>query len=79
MRSLHRVLTSPASSSPSPTRWWRQSGTAAGVPIVPIHFHYPERTIGFGPPLMPGEDMDADIAALRAYYAPFRGKHRGVD
>ncbi|MBX3691512.1 MAG: lysophospholipid acyltransferase family protein [Dokdonella sp.] len=52
---------------------------AAGVPIVPIHFHYPERTIGFGPPLMPGEDMDADIAALRAYYAPFRGKHRGVD
>ncbi len=51
----------------------------AGLPIVPIHFHYPERTIGFGPPLMPGEDMDADIAALRAYYAPFRGKHRGVD
>ena len=52
---------------------------AAGVPIVPIYFHYPERTIGFGPPLEPGDDMQADIARLRAFYAPFRGKYRGVD
>jgi hypothetical protein len=26
----------------------------------------------------PTENKDADIAALRAFYAPFKGKHRGV-
>ncbi|MBN8480790.1 MAG: lysophospholipid acyltransferase family protein [Xanthomonadales bacterium] len=51
---------------------------AAGVPIVPVYFHYPERTIGFGPALWPGDDMEADLAALRAFYAPFKGRNRGT-
>ncbi len=51
---------------------------AAGVPIVPVYFHYPERTIGFGPVLQPGDDMKADLAALRAFYAPYRGRNRGT-
>lgn len=57
-------------------RWkngfWRIA-RAADVPIIPAWFHYPERTIGIGPPLHPGTDMDADIATLRALYRPWRG------
>jgi 1-acyl-sn-glycerol-3-phosphate acyltransferase len=51
---------------------------AAGVPILPVYFDYPSRTIGLGPVFEPSEDRDRDIAALRAFYAPFRGKHRGT-
>lgn len=51
---------------------------AAGVPVVPAYFHYPERIIGIGEPFELGEDMDADIARIRAWYAPWQGKHHGA-
>ena len=50
----------------------------ARVPIVPVYFHYPERTIGIGPPFVTSDDMQADLARLRAFYAPWRGKNRGT-
>lgn len=63
------------------TRWksgfWHIA-RQAGVPILPGYFDYPRKVIGLGPLFHPGPDKDADIAALRAFYAPFRGKHRGV-
>lgn len=51
---------------------------AAGVPILPVYFDYPSKTIGIGPLFDPGEDMDACLGALRAFYRPWRGRHRGV-
>ncbi|MET0232898.1 MAG: lysophospholipid acyltransferase family protein [Rhodanobacteraceae bacterium] len=51
---------------------------AAGVPILPVYFDYPSRTIGLGPLFEPASDLDSNIAELRAFYAPFRGKHRGI-
>jgi 1-acyl-sn-glycerol-3-phosphate acyltransferase len=51
---------------------------AAGVPVVPAYFHYPERIIGIGEPFELGDDMDADIARIRAWYAPWQGKHHGA-
>lgn len=50
----------------------------AGVPILPGYFDYPRKVIGLGPLFQPTADREADIAALRAFYAPFEGKHRGV-
>jgi 1-acyl-sn-glycerol-3-phosphate acyltransferase len=50
----------------------------AGVPILPGYFDYPRKVIGLGPLFHPTADKDADLAALRAFYKPFRGKHRGV-
>jgi 1-acyl-sn-glycerol-3-phosphate acyltransferase len=50
----------------------------AGVPIFPVAFHYPDKTIQLGPLFATTGDMDADIAGLRAFYAPFKGKHRNV-
>ncbi|HEU0277636.1 MAG TPA: 1-acyl-sn-glycerol-3-phosphate acyltransferase [Rhodanobacteraceae bacterium] len=50
----------------------------AGVPVLPGYFDYPRKVIGLGPVFHCTADKDADIAALRAFYAPFKGKHRGV-
>ena len=50
----------------------------AGVPILPVYFDYPSRTIGVGEPFWPGQDMEADIAAIRHWYRPWMGKNRGT-
>ena len=51
---------------------------AAKVPIIPIYFHYPEKTIGFGPLIHLTTDADADMARIREFYAPWQGKNRGT-
>mgnify|MGYP003525029589 FL=1 len=51
---------------------------AAGVPVVPAYFHYPDKVIGIGEPFVLSDDMDADIARIRAWYAPWQGKNRSV-
>ena len=65
-----------------PVKKWRSGfwhiARAAGVPILPVYFHYPERRIGIGSLFHPGEDCAADLAKLRAFYAPWQGKYRGV-
>lgn len=48
----------------------------ANVPVCCLYLHYPEKTFGVGPVLEMSDDMHADIAKLRAYFAPFQGKHR---
>ncbi len=64
------------------TRWkpgfWRIARTA-GVPILPVYFHYPDRVIGVGPLFHPGEDLEVDLQRLRAWYRPFKGKRHDVD
>ena len=50
----------------------------AGVPIFPVAFHYPDRTIQLGPLFDAGPDMDITMQRLRDWYAPFKGKHRNV-
>jgi 1-acyl-sn-glycerol-3-phosphate acyltransferase len=50
----------------------------ADVPVFCAWFHYPERTIGLGPLVELSDDMEADMARIRALYAPHVGKHRGV-
>ncbi|MGH8041803.1 MAG: lysophospholipid acyltransferase family protein [Rudaea sp.] len=57
--------------------FWRIAH-AAQVPILPVYFHYPEKTIGFGPLIYPGDDADADMARIREFYKPWMGKNRGT-
>ena len=59
------------------TGFWHIAA-AAGVPILPVAFDYPTRSIRVGEPFQPGPDLAADLARLRAFYAPFRGRHRSV-
>jgi 1-acyl-sn-glycerol-3-phosphate acyltransferase len=57
--------------------FWRIA-REAGVPIQIVYFHYPEKIVGFGPLLHPGDDLDADMVRIREIYAPWQGKNRGT-
>jgi len=59
------------------TGFWKIA-RAARVPVLPAYFHYPERVIGIGPPFHPSDDLAADLAALRAWYRPWQGRHHGT-
>lgn len=48
----------------------------AGVPVCCVYFHFPEKIVGIGPVFELSADMDADIAKIRAWYAPYQGKRR---
>lgn len=50
----------------------------ADVPVLPMYFHYPDRVVGFGPVWHLGDDLEADMARIRAWYAPWQGKNRGT-
>lgn len=51
---------------------------AADVPVLMAYFHYPEKIIGLGPVFHTSADMEADMAAIRAWYRPWMGKTRGT-
>ncbi|MCI2261033.1 lysophospholipid acyltransferase family protein [Xanthomonas indica] len=57
------------------TGFWKIAH-GAQVPIFPVYFDYPSRTVGLGEVVWTSEDMQADIAAIREWYRPWRGKHR---
>ncbi len=57
--------------------FWRIA-REANVPILMVYFHYPGKTIGFGKLFYPGADLDADMAHIRAFYAPWQGRRRGT-
>jgi 1-acyl-sn-glycerol-3-phosphate acyltransferase len=46
----------------------------AGLPIQLSYLDWGERRCGLGPLVEPGEDVAADVATIRAFYAPFRGR-----
>ena len=59
------------------TGFWHIAREAA-VPILPVYFHYPEKTVGLGPLFHPGDDVEADMARIREFYRPWVGKNRGT-
>ena len=49
-----------------------------GVPVVAAAFDYPYRRIVIGPVFTLSDDMDADIARIQRWYAPYRGRNHDV-
>lgn len=53
------------------TRWktgfWKIA-KAADVPVLPVYFHYPQRRLVVAAPVVTGDDMDADVQRIRAWY-----------
>jgi 1-acyl-sn-glycerol-3-phosphate acyltransferase len=47
----------------------------AGLPIQLSYLDWGERRMGLGPLITPGDDVDGDIARIRAFYAPFKGRN----
>ena len=50
----------------------------ADVPVCCIYIHYPDKVFGIGEMFQMTDDMEADMARIRAWYAPYIGKNRGV-
>ncbi|GAB6195394.1 lysophospholipid acyltransferase family protein [Lysobacter xanthus] len=59
------------------TGFWKIA-RAADVPVLPVYFHYPDKVIGVGPLWTPTDDVAADMARIRAWYAPWQGKNHGA-
>ncbi|SKA00165.1 lysophospholipid acyltransferase family protein [Novilysobacter spongiicola] len=57
------------------TGFWKIAH-GAGVPVLPVYFHYPDRRIVVSPVFQLGEDMASDIARIRTWYRSVgRGKY----
>ncbi|HCZ17784.1 MAG TPA: glycerol acyltransferase, partial [Candidatus Accumulibacter sp.] len=48
---------------------------SAQVPIVLAYMDYDKKISGLGAIFQPSGDIDADMAAIRAFYAPFKGRN----
>jgi 1-acyl-sn-glycerol-3-phosphate acyltransferase len=47
----------------------------ARLPILLAYMDYHDKRAGIGPLFHPSGDIDRDMAAIKAFYAPFRGKN----
>lgn len=46
----------------------------AQVPIILAYMDYPDKRAGLGPVFRPTGDVEADMAEIKRFYAPIRGK-----
>ena len=69
----------PPEGTRSKTRYWKTGfyhiAVGAQVPIVMAYMDYHDKRSGLGPVFVPTGNVDADMAAIKAFYAPFKGKN----
>ena len=60
-------------------RWktgFHRIALAGGVPIIPAALDYRTREIRFGPPVVPCNDTESDVARLQLFFSTAQGKTR---
>jgi 1-acyl-sn-glycerol-3-phosphate acyltransferase len=69
----------PPEGTRSKTRYWKTGfyyiAREAQVPIVMAYMDYERKVSGLGPLFEPTGDVEADMAAIKTFYAPFKGKN----
>jgi len=69
----------PPEGTRSKTRYWKTGfyfiAQTAQVPIVMAYMDYSTKRSGLGPLFLPTGNVEADMATIKAFYAPFRGKN----
>ena len=69
----------PPEGTRSKTRYWKTGfyyiAAGAQVPIVMAYMDYSKKMAGLGPVFLPTGDVDADMAQIKAFYAPIQGKN----
>jgi 1-acyl-sn-glycerol-3-phosphate acyltransferase len=69
----------PPEGTRSKTRYWKTGfyyiALGAGVPIVMAYMDYERKLSGLGPIFIPTGDIERDMAEIKAFYAPFKGKN----
>ena len=72
-------LVVPPEGTRSKVRYWKTGfyyiAVGAQVPIVMSYLDYQRKITGIGPVLRPSGDIEADMIAIKAFYAPFKGKN----
>lgn len=72
-------LVVPPEGTRGKTRYWKTGfyyiAVGAGVPIVMAYMDYERKISGLGPVFHPTGNIEADMAAIKAFYAPFKGKN----
>jgi 1-acyl-sn-glycerol-3-phosphate acyltransferase len=72
------ITIAPSGTREKVTTWktgFYHIASQAKVPIVCGFIDYNQKTIGIGPAFNTSNDMDADMASIKSFYAPFSGKH----
>jgi 1-acyl-sn-glycerol-3-phosphate acyltransferase len=61
------------------TRQWKTGfyyiAVGAELPILLAYMDYARKRAGLGPVFQPSGDLGSDMAAIKAYYAPLKGRH----
>ena len=74
-------LVVPPEGTRSKTRYWKTGfyyiALGAKVPIVMAYMDYAHKRSGLGPIFEPTGDVEQDMTAIKAFYAPFKGKNAG--
>jgi len=69
----------PPEGTRSKTRYWKTGfywiAHTAQVPIVMAYMDYERKLSGLGPVFQPSGDIEADMQAIKTYYAQFKGKN----
>ena len=72
-------LVVPPEGTRAKTRYWKTGfyyiAQEAQVPIVLAYMDYSRKVCGIGPLFQPTGDVEADMARIKAFYAPFKGKN----
>ena len=74
---LHLVV--PPEGTRGKTSYWKTGfyyiAVGAQVPIVMAYMDYERKISGLGPVFLPTGNVEVDMAAIKAFYAPFKGKN----
>ncbi|UJW82956.1 lysophospholipid acyltransferase family protein [Hydrogenophaga sp. SL48] len=69
----------PPEGTRSKARYWKTGfyyiALGARVPIVMAYMDYATKRSGLGPVFQPTGDIDADMAVVKAFYKPFKGRN----
>lgn len=69
----------PPEGTRSKTRYWKTGfyyiAATAQVPIILAYMDYTDRRTGLGPVFEPTGDIEADMARIKAFYQPFKGRN----
>ena len=74
----HSLIIAPEGTRSLVTEWKSgayQLAKAAGVPIALGYLDFPKKEAGIGPIIHPGEDMEADMKKIMAFYQTKTGKY----
>jgi 1-acyl-sn-glycerol-3-phosphate acyltransferase len=69
----------PPEGTRSKARYWKTGfyyiALGAQVPILMAYLDFAKKRGGLGPALLPSGDIEKDMAIVKAFYAPIKGKH----